>query len=119
MAEGRISAEDGEDTKIILSKATELLNNSEFSSKGEKVSQASVKPIVKSERLFIKLKDLSDQSLVNIYRISSLNPGKCQIVLFDESTGKYVNLKGGLINPTEKVLERLRGIYGERCVVLK
>ena len=111
--EGRLSVEEGEGAKILLSSAEELLNDSEY-----KADEAKAKP-VKEQKLYIKLDDLSDARTAAIYRISSLNPGKCPIVLFDAGSGKYVAMKNTYISPGDKVLVRLRSLYGDANVVLK
>ena len=51
-------------------------------------------------------------------RIAALNPGKTKIVLFDESTGKYSQMKNSLVECDEKVMNRLRSIFSEKNVVL-
>ena len=109
MIEGRISADDGEEPEIILSKLTPLISNSTFS---EKISG-------KASRVYIKLDCFDEKKLNPIYRISTLNPGTSQVAVFDASTGKYISLKNVTLNPDAKVVQRLKGLYGEENVVVK
>ena len=72
---GTISVEEGEGVKILLSSLEPLKSNSAFLSHE-----------VRSQRMFIKLPSVSDAAINKITRISLLNPGKCEVVIFDASS---------------------------------
>ena len=112
---GTISTEEGEAPKILLSDAKPLLSNSEFDA--EAANRPKADP-VKEKKLYIKVSNLSDSRIDRIVRIAALNPGKTKIVLFDESTGKYSQMKNSLVECDEKVMNRLRSIFSEKNVVL-
>ena len=116
---GTISTEEGEDPKILLSAAKQLLTNEEFKeiSKGQADSPGQ-KTAVKEQKLYIKVPSLSDPRIDKIIRIASLNPGKTKIVLFDESTGKYSQMKNALIMCDDRVMSRLRMTFSDANVIL-
>ena len=109
---GTISAEEGEEPEILLSSAEKLLANSDYSDKEP------VEP-EKKNVLYIRVKDQRDERIPLIYRIAALNRGQAQIVLFDDSTRKSLAMKNILIDPSDKVLGKLRDIFGQNDVVLR
>ena len=109
---GTVSVEDGEDSKILLSSIMPLMSNTEISYADKEKDKVSA-------RIFVKVKELSSLPTSKISRISLLNPGKTQIVIFDSSTGKYSVLKGVTVELTDVVLARLGAIFGEENVVVK
>ena len=70
-------------------------------------------------RIFIKLDKIEESKLTPLYRLSNLNPGKSQVVLFDAGEKKYVAVKHVTISADNNVIERLKGAYGEQNVVVK
>ena len=109
---GTISAEEGEEPEILLSSAERLLANSDYSDK----------EVVEPEKknvLYIRVKDQKDERIPLIYRIAALNRGQAQIVLFDDSTRKSLAMKNILIDPSDKVIGKLRDIFGQNDVVLR
>ena len=109
--EGRISAEEGEEPEIILSKLTTLDSNDNYRKESESASV--VKKIV-----YVKLQRFEEQRLKPIYRLSDLYPGADDVVVYDSSSKKYIAIKNAHIN-SAKALERLAGSYGEENVVVK
>ncbi len=110
--EGNISSEEGEAPKILLSKAEPLVANRDF------------KPLNDSEekdkrKIYIRVKDMKDERIPLIYRISALNRGLTQIVVFDDSTRKYMTMKNISLDPSEKVLKKLKDIFGESNIAIK
>ena len=115
--EGSLSFEDAEDVKVLLSNLSPLSSNSEFKHKNESVSENAVAQ--KPKTLYIKLTSISDSRLPTVTRLALLNPGSTKIAVFDTSTGKYHSLKDVVISTSEKVLLRLKTVFGEENVVLK
>ncbi len=101
--EGTLSLEDGEESRLLLSRAFTLKSNSEFS----------------NTRLFIKVKSLDDTRIQKINRLAMLNPGNTEIILFDSETKKYSMLKNLRINPNDDVISSLKNTFGEDNVVSK
>ncbi len=110
---GNISAEDGEDPAIILSKAESLSPNYE-SYNTDQSSYAPSKTLI-----YIRVNNQKDERIPLIYRISALNFGDAQIVIFDDSTRKCLAMKNITVDPSEKVINKLKDIFGSGNVVLK
>ena len=113
LIEGRLSSEDNDEPKLLLSRLTPLKSNSELS------ESRTPNPVEMPERLFIKLASFDENKLTPIYRISNLNPGRCAVIVFDSSTRKYTAIKNATVEPSEKVIGRLKSLFGEENVVLK
>ena len=107
---GNISSEEGESPRIILSNVENLVFDADYSNENVKTDQ---------QKIYIKVKNLYDQRINNIKRISALNRGNAKIILYDESTKKYSAMKELSVDPSEKVLIRLSSIFGNDSVVLK
>ncbi|MBO5906808.1 MAG: DNA polymerase III subunit alpha [Clostridia bacterium] len=115
LIEGTVSVEEGEAPKILLSSATLLESNADFELRKKVNSQ----PLSPEKRLFVKVASLSDKRIDTLYRISALNRGNAQIVLYDESTKKYSALKGALVDPSDKVISKLSSLFSPENVILK
>ncbi len=109
---GAISTEEGEAPKILLSSVKQLLTNEEFSLRAKETNAA------KEQKLYIKVPSISDPRIDKIIRIAALNPGKTKIVLFDESTGKYSQMKNALIECDDRVMSRLKATFSDNNVIL-
>ncbi len=112
---GNISAEDGAEPRVIFSKAEPLIANSdiahhEIRSENEDKNKKS---------LYIRVPSLKDERIPLIYRLSALNRGDTQIIMFDDSTRKLLAMKNISLNPSEKVLDKLYDIFGQSNVVIK
>ena len=116
MIEGRISETEGEYPKLILSSVIPLIGNAAYSAS---VQHNEAGNATKEQRLFVKLESFSEDKLTPIYRLVGLNPGKAQVVIYDSATKKYIAVKNLMVNPTERVIFRLRSLFGEANVVLK
>lgn len=110
---GTISSEDGEDTKLLLSEIKPLMSNAELAN----VAKAPKEKTVREKKLYIKVKDLKDPRVDKIMRMATLNPGETKIVLYDESTGKYSQMKNVVIECSDKVLARLGATFSEDNVI--
>ena len=110
---GTISSEDGEDAKLLLSEIKPLMSNAELAS----VVKDSKEKATREKKLYIKVKDLKDHRVDKIIRMATLNPGETKIVLYDESTGKYSQMKNVVIDCSDKVLARLFATFNENNVI--
>ncbi|MBO7304898.1 MAG: DNA polymerase III subunit alpha, partial [Clostridia bacterium] len=113
--EGTISLEDGEDARILLSTATRLESNSEFSHQPKPKSDEV--PI--GERVFIRVTSSSDEKISKITRMALLNPGRAEVVIFDSTSNKYSRIKDARIRISPEVLARLKSIFGDGNVAVK
>ena len=110
---GNVSAEEGEEPRILLSSLIPLYSNSSHAKEVEGDAQ---KPV----RLYIKVKSLDDKRITStIDRLSGLYRGSVPVVLYDMSTGKYNLLKNVTLDASDKVIEKLIATFGEGAVVLK
>ena len=112
---GKLTYDDTDEAKVILSSVSSLESNTTFAQNEKKREMAAKQP----ERVFIKLQRFDEGKLTPIYRMSSLNPGKCAVVIYDASTSKYVAMKGITISSEQKVIDRLKALFGNDNVVVK
>ena len=106
----KISEEDGEDPRLILSGLTPLKSNSEYVCEPKKETD---------KRIYIRIPDMSDKRISVISRLALLNGGSVRVVLYDMKSGKYAVMKDVSLAPTDKVMARLRETFGEENTVYK
>ncbi len=111
---GTISVEDTDVPKILLSSAEILVSNSDYSIQNSKQNVAAAE-----KRIYIKVPSLADNRINSIYRISTLNSGNARVVLYDSSTGKYSAMRDVSVDPSDRVMTRLGGIFSSENVILK
>ena len=116
IVEGNLSSEDGDLPRILLSSVTSLSQDGRVS---EEQNPVAVPDSDTEKRLFIRVSSLDPAVLQPIYRLSALNRGNTQIVLYDAATAKYSSMKNITIYPSEYVTDRLKKIFGENNVILK
>ena len=114
---GNISTEEGEAPKLLLSDIKPLLANSDFDEQNKNQAETEVE-VKKEIKLYIKVQGLNDPRIDKIIRMATLNPGKTKIVLYDETTGKYSQMKNALIDCNETVVSRLKKIFSDSAVVI-
>ncbi len=120
--EGTLSVEEGEgDTnhaRILLSSASLLESNDVIQREREQSkNELSDKAKTQSDRICIKLPALPDKRTDVLLRLSSLNPGRSEILLYDASSKRYSRMQGIYIDANEKVKQRLFHLFGEENVV--
>ncbi len=109
---GNISAEEGEEPRILLSGVEKLIPNASYNA--PEIDDAD-----KKKTVYIRVKNQKDERIPLIYRIAALNRGDAQIVLFDDSTRKSLAMKNILVDPTDKVISKLRDVFGQNDIVLR
>ncbi len=118
---GNLSVEDDR-VAIILSELSVLVSNQTYSIKKADATAVSagtnVEKSEKDKKIYIKVSNLNDSRISLISRLSILNRGQAQIVLYDISTGKYSVMKNHTISAKEKVVSRLIEIFGDGNVVV-
>ncbi len=116
LIEGTLSVEEGEgennQARILLSSVSLLENNDSMQnrSKAEETTKA-------AERICIKLPSLPDKRTDVLLRLSSLNPGTSEILLYDASCARYSRMQGVYMEVNERVKSRLYSLFGEENVV--
>ena len=118
---GTVSVEEGEAARILMSSLTSLRSNYEAAEHAEEIPEA--KPSaeeapkeIKEKRLYIRVPNLDDGRIQNVYRIAALNRGKVSIVLYDESTKKYSALRNVTVSASDTVILRLGKIFSPENV---
>jgi DNA polymerase-3 subunit alpha len=118
LIEGTLSVEEGEgesnQVRILLSTASALESNDAIRNKSPLKKQEEKKT---ADRICIKLPSLPDKRTDVLLRLSSLNPGKSEILLYDASSGRYSRMSGVYIEANDRVKERLCGLFGKENVV--
>lgn len=118
--EGTLSVEEGEgesnQARILLSSAT-LLESNESVSLNLQNSSSTPDKRDALPRICIKVPSLPDKRTDVLLRLSSLNPGKSEILLYDSTSKKYARMQGLYMDANEKVRQRLNTLFGEENVV--
>ena len=118
LIEGNISVEDSEAPRVLLS-SIKVLQQDGNNNTVDKEREISENAADNSKRLFIRVSSLDPKGLQTVYRLSALNRGNVQIILYDTTTGKYSSMKNITVNPNDYVMDKLRRAYGENNVILK
>ena len=115
---GKITFDDGDVPKIILSSLEPLVNNSVYIPTSDKVTSKST-DLLMPQRIFIRMDRFDEGRLAPVYRIASLTPGKTPLAIYDASNGKYISIKNVTLSTEEKVITRLKALFGNDNVVIK
>ena len=114
--EGTLSSEDGDSPRILISSAELLIPNDEYGR--QKGIEGAAKKAEKEPKIYIRVPSLSDERINKLYRICALNRGNTSLVLYDESTKKYSQLRGEKISSDQTVISRLKSIFSSENVIL-
>lgn len=113
---GTLSVEEGEgesnQVRVLLSTVSLLEAADEKASKGELNDSP-----MQVKRICIKLASLPDKRTDVLWRLSSLNPGSAEVLLYDASSKRYVRVQGLCMSASDKVKARLCGLFGDENVV--
>ena len=103
LAEGRVTATEGQESKIICEKVVPY---------DELVERSSV--------LWLKIPKESNLTPENIRNIIVLSKGKTPVIIYNEETKEKLKLKENYwVNPNENLISDLKTLLGEKSVVLK
>ncbi len=113
--DGTLSVEEGEgettQVRILLSSASLLeIGNTREQTRGNETEKGAT-------RICVKLPSLPDKRTDVLFRLSSLNPGNAEVLLYDASAKRYVRMQGVCIAANEKVKARLSSLFGDENVV--
>ncbi len=121
LIEGTLSVEEGEgetnQARVLLSGLSLLESNASVAAKSEEKNGMNTEKTASAPRICIKLPSLPDKRTDVILRLSSLNPGPCEVLLYDASTKRYSRMQGTYIAASDKVKERLQMLFGKENVV--
>ena len=116
LIEGTLSVEEGEgesnQVRILLSSAALLESNDSMQNQPKETKKTNA-----AERICIKLPSLPDKRTDVLLRLSSLNPGASEILLYDASKARYSRMQGVYMEASDKVKARLYSLFGEENVV--
>ncbi len=117
--DGTLSVEEGEgetmQVRVLLSSAALLGAEKEKKTQEKRSSEEAVGS--NAMRICLKLPSLPDKRTDVLYRLSSLNPGSAEVLLYDASSKRYVRMQGVNMAATEKVKARLCSLFGDENVV--
>lgn len=130
LVQGTISAREDEDAKILLRSAEALVENGEYrvceahpqSSAMMQNTNRSTENSVSTKapsKLFLKVESMDSAECRRVQSFLHIFTGNVPVVLFDSSTGKYMQSNGVSVTPTPFVLRELKEILGEDAVVLR
>jgi DNA polymerase-3 subunit alpha len=116
---GTLSVEEGEgesnQVRVLLATVSLLESADEKASKSSK-GELNDSPM-QVKRICIKLASLPDKRTDVLWRLSSLNPGSAEVLLYDASSKRYVRVQGLCMSASDKVKARLCGLFGDENVV--
>ena len=125
-AQGTISLDDGKRPKILCSRLIAAENFSsaslvQASSIPQRSEQTSQKPESgKEDKLYIKLKSMSDSRLGQVLKILEVCPGKQPVRLFFEKENKLTGCPRQIkVQISQPLLDELRILMGEPNVLVK
>ena len=108
---GRISVRDEKPPQMVVNRVWKL---ADFDAKGE--ARAESRQALASKTLYLKIAHTGQKGSEKIVPILNMFPGQVKTVIYYADTGVRM---GGRCMPEEIMLEELRGLLGEKNVVLK
>ena len=108
---GRISVRDDKDPQMVVNRVWKL---ADFDAKGE--ARAESRQALASKTLYLKIAHTGQKGSEKIVPILNMFPGQVKTVIYYADTGVRM---GGRCMPEEIMMEELRGLLGEKNVVLK
>lgn len=106
--QGAISIREGEKAKLAAEKITPLLSNEQYNAAE-----------VRTKKLYLRVPNMEARETKVVLRILSCVKGHTPIVLYDTSTGKYLNARGYDAQVGDRLLADLGEILGHDNVVYR
>ena len=133
--DGTISLREDEDTKILVNRVFELVENAEYTSKELTEQKISSVTDIKQERkktkyenfgllvkgatkLYLRVPNLSSREYLKAKNIVDIFEGNVKVIFYDTSTKQYISYSG-CIELTEYICKELISLLGEENVVPK
>ena len=85
----------------------------------KKSTNNTVTSLQRISKIYIKLDTLDCEKARKAFNLIEIFSGNISVVLYDCSSGKYVDYQGSGASDDRKLIEELKYILGEECVVLK
>ncbi len=126
--EAELSFKDGE-LKLILRKASALSDDGNYKPAVNqqnvaaqektvvKIEDTSCKEAVKTQKLYLKVKSMNCNEFKRALAVCEIFDGSTQVIFYNEDSKKYV-LANILTSSSSFVLNELKEILGDKCVVL-
>ena len=111
---GKLSVREGEAPEIIASAITPLCSDSAGTAAAADGEEGGTTP-----RLFLRVRDLSDDTCRQALSLAARYPGKIPLVLYDGGSKRYVRAGDRQVDAGEELLSALRRILGEGNVILR
>ena len=108
---GRISVRDDKDPQLVVNRVVKL---NEFDAKSEAQQQSAQS--LAGKTLYLKIAHTGQKGSDKIVPILNMFPGSVKTVVYYADTGVRM---GGRCTPEEIMLSELRGLLGEKNVILK
>ena len=121
LVEGNLSIREDEEPKVVASRITELIENSNFEANSvEKKTVENIKKISLStvSKLYLRVPDLTSKVYLKAKNLVDIFEGNVKVVFFDNSKAEYVNYEKG-IELTAYTQKELISLLGEDNVVTK
>ncbi|MCI8331215.1 MAG: DNA polymerase III subunit alpha [Clostridiales bacterium] len=118
---GSISLKEGEKPKLLVSRVVPLMENKDFKGKAEDMMPQSPSNQTSTEgkKMYLRLPDTESSAFHRIISLVEIFPGDCEVILYNQSTGKYSKAQNCRIALNQTVLALIRQICGEENVVLQ
>ena len=116
LVDGTISLEENEVPRIFLRAAKEISADSEY---GERTSDEAT-PAVATKKMYIRIPKFPTDGLEGyLERMSTLYSGDCQIVLYDTSSGRYLQNKTYKVKLTDNLISKFEARFLKENIVIK
>jgi len=124
LVEGTLSVREDEDPKIIVSKITELIENSNFNARDMKAvsvkeqSQKSLTLPKQLSKVYLRVPEMDSKEYLKAKNLVDIFEGNVKVIFFDSSRSEYFNYDKG-IDLTSYIRRELILLLGEDNVVVK
>ena len=112
--EGELSIREGEEPKLLLSAVTRLQPDEDYQAPAVQTPKAPV-----SDKLYLKVPSLTHARCEEALCLARKEKGNTALILYDNSSKKYVAAKGISVLASEGLLSHLRDLLGEENVILR
>lgn len=120
--DGTVSLREDEDTKILVNRLLELVENSDYSTKATEEKETEQKregrqAVTKSvTKLYLRVPSLSSREYAKAKNIVDIFEGGVKVIFYDTSSKQYIGYEHG-IELTDYILSELVSILGKDNVV--
>jgi DNA polymerase-3 subunit alpha len=109
--EGELTVREGEHPKVTVNRLTPLLTNEEYASAPPRKAT--------SQKLYLRVPGVNAPVTKSLLRLLKCVKGDTSVILYDETSKKYLSATGYSVNPDDKLMKDLRTILGSDAVILR